>query len=337
MSIAKKRTPNTIPNTPLGISFYSVKKEQTHYHDRMLELIYCINGNVTVTWSYETCPLSKGEILCIMSNEIHNMTAEDDNLMVSFYIDLNHSMFSGKNLEHFMLCITSDYKNTSREQKLKELINFLLSILYMYTENPETDEQTINQITSKLADIIFENFGVFYIKDEFTDLPWSKERFDHLQLYLNMHYKEKLTLKYLSEMEHLNANYLSIYFNKTFNDTFNNYMSVIRVFHSEFDLLTTDQTISTIAYNNGFSDPKFYYKAFKKWYGTTPNQHRKNNIKHNSECIPGRIYKNNEIRHIVQRYILYHFSKLTFDTFRITLPETLSTPKTKNYSEWKLF
>lgn len=339
MSIITDFHPEFINNSPLGISIYSVNREPSHYHKNILELIYCIRGSISVVWSYDTDTLSKGQILCINCNEVHGISSSDeDNLVISFYLDLSHPIFSGKNLENFMLRIAPDYETTDRRAHLKELNDFLLSILYIYTGSYETSESAFNKISIKLTDFIFKHFGVFYINDDYTDLPWSKERFEHILLYINTHYKEKLTLKSLSAKEHLNANYLSIYFNRIFDDTFYNYLAVIRIYHSELELLTTDSTISAISYDYGFSDPRFYYKAFKKWYGTTPAKHRQRHAKRNKESIPNRIYRVNEIRHVVQQYILYYFSKLQLETFDIHIPDIrLSSSKSKNYSEWRSF
>lgn len=338
MSIIQNIIPESIDGTPLGISIYTARTEPTHYHKNTIEFIYCIRGEINVTWSYETTTLSQGQILCINCNEVHGIQSDIDNLVVSFYLDLNHPIFAGKDLEHIMLRVAPDYAATARNKRLKELNDFFLSILYLYTGSYETDIDKFNHISQELADFIFEHFTVFYINDNYTDIPWSRERFEHILFYINTHYKEKLTLKFLSDMEHLNANYLSIYFNRTFDDTFNNYLAVIRAFHSELELLTTDKNIADIAYEFGFSDAKFYYKAFKQWYGTTPATHRKHNKLRNSSSIPNRFYRINEIRHVIQQYILYYFSKYQLESFNIALPDIrLSSSKERNHAEWRSF
>ena len=40
-------------------------------------------------------------------------------------------------------------------------------------------------------------------------------------------------------------------------------------------LLTTGKSISEISLLCGFSDPKYIYKSFKKWYDVTPSAHKK--------------------------------------------------------------
>ncbi|MDV2687397.1 helix-turn-helix domain-containing protein, partial [Alkalihalophilus lindianensis] len=46
-------------------------------------------------------------------------------------------------------------------------------------------------------------------------------------------------------------------------------------FKSEKLLLTTNKSIQEISTECGFSDTKYYYKHFNKWYNCTPAQYRK--------------------------------------------------------------
>lgn len=44
----------------------------------------------------------------------------------------------------------------------------------------------------------------------------------------------------------------------------------VRCWKSEGDLIFSDESIVDIAFRCGFSDTKYYYKYFKRWYGATP-------------------------------------------------------------------
>ena len=338
MNIVENAVPKYIAKTPLGISIYTAADEPTHYHKDALELIYCLKGSVSVLSSYEVIPLATGEILCINCNEVHGIDGRGDNLIVSFYLDFSHPFFQGQNLGNFMFKLTPDLSGPHQKTHLKELHDLILSALYIFTGDYEPQTKTFQAIADQMTQILIQYFSVYCIADYDVDIAWSKERFDRMLLYLNTHYREKLTLKSMSSIEHLNPNYLSVYFNKIFDDTFNNYLALLRVFHSEIDLLATSDTISTISYNCGFSDPKFYYKTFKQWYGTTPANHRKWHKKHNKKSRANRFYHVNEIRHIIQQYILYYFSKAQLAAHQIPMPSiNLSGMSHKTYAEWRSY
>ena len=339
MGIISKQTPNFIGSTPLGISIYSAKHEATHYHENCLELIYCIKGSANVISGYETIPVRKGEFLLINCNEVHSACSDDDNMLISFYINFNHPVYRGKKLEHITLMLIPEKLEEYQQQPFKNLSDLILSVLYIYTGNYITDDATFTAISEELTNILINDFTVFFIRNnKDKDIIWSRERFERILLYINTHYNEKLTLKSLSAMEHLNANYLSVYFNNIFLDTFNNYLSVLRAYYSELPLLTTDENISRISDNCGFSDPKFYYKAFKNLYKTTPANHRRQNIEHNRTAVKNREYRINEIRHVIQQYVIYYFSKTSLGQYDIAMPR--ANPymnKKNNFSEWRTF
>lgn len=339
MRIISKEIPDFIGSTPLGISIYSAKHEAIHYHENCLELIYCIKGSANIISSYETNAVKKGEFLLVNCNEVHGVYSDDDNVLISFYISFNHTAYKGKNLEHKTLMLLPNQLKEYHLRPLKDLNDLILSTLYIYTGNYISDDATFTAIANKLTDILTNDFAVFLIKNnEDRDVIWSKERFERILLYMTIHYNEKLTLKSLSAMEHINTNYLSRYFNNMFLDTFNNYLSILRTYRSEFFLLTTEKTISQISDYCGFSDPKFYYKAFKSLYKTTPTNHRKHNIEYNKNAVKNREYRVNEIRHVIQQYIIYYFSKTSLKQYDIPIPNiNLSIDRRNNPSEWRIF
>ena len=68
---------------------------------------------------------------------------------------------------------------------------------------------------------------------------------------------------------------LRLFFKASSLKTFRSFLHEIRVYHSEHLLLCRPElSIPDIAYRVGFSDPKYYYREFKKKHGHTPHQHR---------------------------------------------------------------
>lgn len=330
--------PDYIEHTPLAISIYTAHRENTHFHKNAIELIFCIKGGVSVVTSYESLTISEGELLCINCNEVHCIHSDNDNLMISFHIHFDHDIFADRSLQHIILKLYPEDIEVHQKVSLKRLTDLLFSTLYIYTENYTTNKELYESISLQIVNILFENFTVYHVRNEDVDAVWSKERFERVLLYINTHYKEKLTLKSLSAMEHLNANYFSIYFNRIFLDTFNNYIAILRTYHSELELLTTDKNIAEIAYNYGFSDPKIYYRFFKKLYGRTPNSHRKWHHEYNSTVIDDKKYHVNEIRHTIRQYITYYFSKISLDLYNISIPDIeVAKNNQKNYIDWRTF
>ncbi len=54
------------------------------------------------------------------------------------------------------------------------------------------------------------------------------------------------------------------------------FIRTIRLHHAKDMLISSDSTISEIAYRTGFNDPKFFSRVFSKEFGVSPSQYRAN-------------------------------------------------------------
>lgn len=88
-----------------------------------------------------------------------------------------------------------------------------------------------------------------------------------------------LTLKYIASLMNVNASYLSATFKKECGETLTNYANRKRMENAAQTLLHTDKQIQIIAEECGILDTNYFIKMFKKYYGVTPTQYRKNTIK----------------------------------------------------------
>lgn len=114
------------------------------------------------------------------------------------------------------------------------------------------------------------------------------ERLDQLVSYINENYQKNLSLSDVADHVYLSVPYLSTFFDKYFGMSFLTYYTNIRLRHAVIDLMSSDESIETIALNNGFPDPRAFVSAFRKKYGVPPSIYRKqsatvNETAHNAE------------------------------------------------------
>ena len=96
--------------------------------------------------------------------------------------------------------------------------------------------------------------------------------------YIYDHYKEQLTLSYVSKLFNFNYYYLSSYFSSHNEEGFNEFLNKIRI-KKACEFLKQDIPISDISNMVGYSDQSYFCKVFKKFTGLTPSNFRKNSIK----------------------------------------------------------
>ena len=92
--------------------------------------------------------------------------------------------------------------------------------------------------------------------------------------YIDLHFKESLTLEQLAEEGHMNKFYLSHAFKKEYGLSPINYMISKRIDESKYLLAETDLSMSQIAQLLGFSSLSYFSQVFHRTQDITPKEYR---------------------------------------------------------------
>ena len=93
-------------------------------------------------------------------------------------------------------------------------------------------------------------------------------------LYIEEHYKDKISLKQLAQVCNVSESYFSRLFPKCFGKNMTQYINEIRILKSKSLLSNPDLTINHIANSCGYEDTSYYIKCFKKMNNITPHEYR---------------------------------------------------------------
>ena len=94
--------------------------------------------------------------------------------------------------------------------------------------------------------------------------------------YIDLHFKEALTLEHLAEEAHMNKFYLSHAFKREYGISPINYMNTRRIEESKYLLAETDLSLSQIAQLLGFSSLSYFSQAFRRTQFVSPREFRQN-------------------------------------------------------------
>ncbi|MEW4412878.1 AraC family transcriptional regulator [Clostridium sp. AN503] len=92
--------------------------------------------------------------------------------------------------------------------------------------------------------------------------------------YIQIHYREDITLPLLAKKVHVAPNYLSRVFNQDMGMSIPVYTNHVRIENAARLLQDDGLRISDVAFQAGFSDPHHFTRIFKKKYGMTPTAYR---------------------------------------------------------------
>ena len=169
-------------------------------------------------------------------------------------------------LEYFTLDLVqwfntmSKNKNADQSAPTNADIKSLLKTIRQYFANPTRVAQELRAGFEPLANRLAGKLGNMLIQEmcEYIDRSYTK----HIQL------------KTLSERFYISREYASRVFKKELNTTFVNYLTDVRLKNVCKLLLTTQISVSSIAYESGFRDVGYMIRVFKKAYGLTPREYR---------------------------------------------------------------
>ncbi len=94
--------------------------------------------------------------------------------------------------------------------------------------------------------------------------------------YIEHNLDKKITLKELAENGHLSEYHFHRLFRKFSSETLNQFITRVKMERSGIFLaVNQDITITEIAYRYGYCDASSYCKAFRKHFGVSPTEFRK--------------------------------------------------------------
>ncbi len=104
----------------------------------------------------------------------------------------------------------------------------------------------------------------------------SSDFIRHEQIYLQKHFFEDITLETAAARAGFSKNYFSQLFHKETGKTFINYLTDLRITHAALLAEHTNRSVAHICEQCGFKNTAHFMRLFKKTYGVTVFQYRKN-------------------------------------------------------------
>lgn len=281
------------------VIFNKDQERSEHFHQD-IELLYVMEGNLTVTLGEQVVNMQPEDILVINANKKHALNGTENVLFAQFSIEYNMVSDVFKTMNVIFWC-DSTKGNNERYEKLREVIKKVLN--HHLSSGGNVASFAYIGLCYHILDLLSSYFLVQTAdKEKVDEQDKFDERIQQINNYIRANYNQPISLKELSEKLFLSNGYLSRFFKRNYGMNFAEYLTNIRLFHAVDDLLYTSTPITMIAYDNGFTSVAVFNKAFKKAYGETPSQLRRKNKEQKEKLQPQQ--NQSEIEARLEQYLM---------------------------------
>ena len=253
-----------------------ISVENYHYHE-YIEYLYALDADMNVWINGTPYHMITGDLIIINSGELHNISFNKPchYICVKFspkilYFDDN-SLFEFKYVTPFLsdripkkLFHKNDLENTDVHSLSCEILD-------------EWNKQTPAYELVIRSDILRIFSGIFRYwdkQDVFHSESIMTESIKKALVYITENY-ETASVETVAKYCGLSYNHFSSSFKKTVGRSFTDYLNLIRINEAERLLLSTDKSVTDIAFSCGFSSTSHLITHFKAQKNITPGQLRK--------------------------------------------------------------
>ena len=235
-----------------------------HAHNHT-ELFYIVSGKGQFLIEDQVFPVGVNNLVIINPNVIHTEDSLDAQPLEYIVLGIDGIELSTGEDTNGQFCILDHYES-------KDISSCLRSILREMAIK-HTGYEDICQAYTEILIIRLMRHTALAVQPEQQSIS-SNRQCAAVRRYIDMHFKEPLTLEQLSEEAHMNKYYLSHTFKREYGISPINYMISRRLNESKYLLTETDLPMSQIAQLLGFSSSSYFSQAFRKTQGVSPMEFR---------------------------------------------------------------
>ncbi len=253
-------------NNPLHISIDLINQStKVDLDPSQLMLIFCIEGHCVVDHDSH---LGRDDFMLLSRGEKHPVSCYENTLAVllsmNYYVLCNY-----KNRDSLFFFCNSTMESSYRYRELRLLLTSLTQTFVTEGEDSLKFMSDSVALQSYLVDHFVQETSE---KDIHT---LSKgQRLQMITDYIYVNSTEKISLQKLAKKLYISSSTLSRTFSEMSGESFVSYVRKVRLSRISQELINSEESITNIAINNGFSNASAMSGAFKAQFGLLPSEYR---------------------------------------------------------------
>ncbi len=246
----------------IAVTRHEISSFPLHWHN-YFELEIILSGMGKHILNGKAYDIGRGSVYILTPVDFHAVDAVSP--LERINISFEDACLSQENLAFLLTC--DGIKCQSLESGAFDRIVMCAELLrYECESGGSCKQQLLEYILSKLR----QNMGTSYSK------PADRERLTGIQkavTYMQLHFRERITLKQLSGISGYSETYFSELFRKTTGQSYIDRLQTLRLRYAAV-LLSNGLRVTDACYESGFGSISSFQVAFKKKYGVSPGLYR---------------------------------------------------------------
>jgi len=236
----------------------------THNHT---ELFFIVSGKGQFLIQDQMFPVDVNKLVIINPNVLHTEVSLNAQPLEYIVLGISGIELATSENSNDQFCILDPFESVEISSCLRNILREM--------ELKNTGYEDICQAYMEILIIRLMRNTALTVQVE-PQVTSGNRQCAAIKRYIDLHFKEPLTLEQLSEEAHMNKYYLSHAFKREYGVSPINYLISRRIDESKYLLAETDLSMSQIAQLLGFSSLSYFSQVFRKAHGSSPMEFRQN-------------------------------------------------------------
>lgn len=235
-----------------------------HTHNHM-ELFYIVGGKGQFLIEDQIYPVNTSQLVIINPNVLHTEVSLNAQPLEYIVLGVDGIELAISDSDNGQFCVLNPSESVEISSCLRNILREM--------ELKSTGYEDVCQAFMEILIIRLMRTIELSAPAE-SNVLTANRQCAAIRRYIDLHFKESLSLDQLAEESHMNKYYLSHAFKRQYGISPINYMITRRLEESKYLLAETDLSMSQIAQLLGFSSLSYFSQLFRKTQAITPREYR---------------------------------------------------------------
>lgn len=251
-----------------------------HYHE-YIEMIYVLEGTFTATVSGRDYTLSDGDLLLVNANEPHSFHRHAECKFICLQFDPSllfstvRSTFEARFIMPFIMACSSPQRVIPASELIQTGIPALVEeVNREYNEKDYGYELAVRASICRIFLWFLRKWRKQGVHMGVTSSVRNEDiaRLENVLGYIDQNYMRTVSAEKMARLCNMSYSYFSRFFKASIGRSFSEYLTYVRVTEAEKLLITSNQNVSQIAMETGFTNASYFITQFKKHRQMTPKK-----------------------------------------------------------------